>query len=86
MPTSFYNALQVITSFPEVSNSKYYRSAPKDWWILITDVRGSTRAIEDGRYRDVNQLGVATITLVKNLLGNEDFLFVFGGLHNGCKI
>ena len=79
MDTGFYNELRVIDSFSRVSDSTFYREAPDDWWVLITDVKGSTKAIEEGRYKDVNQLGVATITFVKNLLHNENFLFVFGG-------
>ena len=79
MHTAFYNDLQVIDNFSQVSDARYYRSAPEDWWVLITDVQGSTKAIEEGRYKDVNQLGVATIAFVKNLLQNENFLFVFGG-------
>jgi hypothetical protein len=79
MHSNFYNELRVIDSFRSVSDSSYYRDAPGDWWVLITDVKGSTKAIEEGRYKDVNQLGVATITFVKNLLPDENFLFVFGG-------
>jgi hypothetical protein len=79
MRSSYYSELRVIDSFRNVSDSRYYRDAPGDWWVVITDVKGSTRAIEEGRYKDVNQLGVATITFIKNLLPDENFLFVFGG-------
>ncbi len=27
---------------------------PDDWYVAITDVKGSTKAIEAGRYKDVN--------------------------------
>ncbi len=79
MDDSFYDSLKVVDNFAKVSDSNFYRSAPRDWWVLITDIRGSTKAIEAGRYKDVNQLGVATIIFVKNLLQTDKFLYVFGG-------
>ena len=79
MSSDFYQKLQVIDNFSKVGDPQYYQSAPQDWWVVITDIKGSTKAIEEGRYKDVNQLGVATITYIKNLLGKENFLFVFGG-------
>jgi hypothetical protein len=47
--------------------------------VVITDVRGSTRAIEAGRYRDVNALGVASIVALRNALPDLDLPYVFGG-------
>ena len=79
MSSSFYNSLQVIKDFSEVGNPAYFKQAPDDWWILITDVKGSTRAIQKGHYKEVNQIGVAVIAAVKNILGDDVFLYVFGG-------
>ena len=79
MQSEFYSRLQIIDDFSRVGDPVLYKSAPADWWVVVTDVRGSTRAIEQGHYKDVNQLGVATISLVKNLLEEDEFLFVFGG-------
>ncbi len=52
---------------------------PDDWKIIITDVIGSTAAIESGRYRDVNIIGAASITAAQNAMEHEDFPYVFGG-------
>jgi hypothetical protein len=46
---------------------------------VITDVVGSTKAIEEGRYKDVNAVGVASIVALRNALRGLDFPFVFGG-------
>lgn len=46
---------------------------------MVTDVRGSTGAIEDGRYRDVDALGVASIIALCNALPELDLPYVFGG-------
>jgi hypothetical protein len=62
-----------------VTEARFYANAPDEWLVVITDVRGSTRAIEAGRYRDVNALGVASIVALRNALPDLDFPYVFGG-------
>lgn len=57
----------------------FYGNAPEEWLVVITDVRGSTRAIEAGRYRDVNALGVASIVALRNALPDLELPYVFGG-------
>lgn len=56
-----------------------YSAAPADWHVVITDIRGSTKAIEEGRYKDVNTLGASTIIAMLNALGQLEIPFVFGG-------
>ena len=46
---------------------------------MIADVQGSTRAIEEGHYKDVNLVGAASITAVLNTCGEIEVPFVFGG-------
>lgn len=74
----FYRALPSFHSFDDLAGAQY-TPVPQDWFVIITDVRGSTKAIEAGRYRDVNTIGVASITALQNILPAEDFPFVFGG-------
>jgi hypothetical protein len=47
--------------------------------VLCGDIRGSTRAIEDGRYKQVNMVGAAVITAVLNACAGTQIPFVFGG-------
>jgi hypothetical protein len=75
----FYAALPELQTFVDVVDGSCYRDAPDDWCVVITDVRGSTRAIEQGRYRDVNALGVSSIIAVRNAIPSLDVPFVFGG-------
>lgn len=79
MSVDFYKNLPEFTSFEEFSNADLYAVAPSDWFVVITDVKGSTKAIENGRYQDVNTIGVAAITALQNILPASDFPFVFGG-------
>jgi hypothetical protein len=76
---SFYTKLTPFTDFVGLNNDRHYEAAPADWWVVITDVKGSTKAIEEGRYRDVNLVGAATIACVTNVLGDMAVPFVFGG-------
>ena len=65
--------------FVDVADLALYTQVPDDWSVIITDVQGSTKAIEAGRYKDVNSLGVASIVAVRNALPGVDIPFVFGG-------
>ena len=76
---SFYARLPEFTDFVEVTNVAHYRPVPSDWSVVITDVIGSTVAIEAGRYKDVNALGVASIVALRNALGSLEIPYVFGG-------
>ncbi|MFO1312394.1 MAG: DUF3095 domain-containing protein [Burkholderiales bacterium] len=78
-PEDFYAALAPFGSFGEVLRDAHYRPLPEDWWIGVTDVVGSTRAIAAGRYKDVNMAGAAAVSAVMNALGGTAFPFVFGG-------
>ncbi len=79
MSDSFYADLQPLSDFADVASPSGYVPAPADWLLVITDVEGSTKAIEAGRYKDVNALGVAAIVAVQNALDGLDIPFVFGG-------
>ena len=75
----FYADLPDVLDFHDVADPNIYQRFPESWWIALTDVRGSTRAIEAGRYRDVNALGVASIICVQNALKGVAVPYVFGG-------
>lgn len=75
----FFAELPGFADFVEVSEARHYRPAPDSWLVLITDVRGSTKAIEAGRYKDVNALGVASIVAIRNALPDLQVPYVFGG-------
>ncbi len=74
----FYDRIPVFRGFPCVMDETLYQPLPPDWVIGTTDVVGSTRAIQENRYKAVNLAGVAGIAAVVNVLGRE-FPFAFGG-------
>ncbi len=75
----FYAALPAFDHFDEFVDFSAYTPVPQDWVVMITDVQGSTQAIADGRYKDVNMVGAATITAVLNACGDVEVPYVFGG-------
>ena len=76
---SFFAEIPSLEQFVDVPDPSWYRQAPRSWVLIITDVEGSTKAIEQGRYKDVNALGVASIVAVRNAMPDVDMPFVFGG-------
>lgn len=76
---TFYRQIPTFKDFSAVLNDSHYFEVPDDWFVVLTDVRGSTKAIEQGRYKQVNMVGAASITCILNCLGNLEIPFVFGG-------
>ena len=75
----FYTDLVAFTDARDVCNLAHYHEVPDGWTVIVTDVEGSTKAIEAGRYRDVNLIGAATITAARNAVPAIDIAYVFGG-------
>ncbi|TGN19233.1 DUF3095 domain-containing protein [Leptospira idonii] len=75
----FYQTLEASPDFRSVFDQNGFLPVPDDWFVLITDIVGSTKAIESGRYKDVNTAGGLTAIAVANVYGHMDFPFVFGG-------
>lgn len=72
--------LRVLHDFGgAVSDPGAFRALPDDWIVGVSDVVGSTKAIEAGRYKAVNMAGAAVISGLMNALATRDFLFAFGG-------
>jgi hypothetical protein len=77
--SNFYLDIPVFDDFSKVVDDSVYRPMPDDWFIGLTDVVGSTIAIENGQYKAVNMAGASAISAVINAFGHQDFPFVFGG-------
>ncbi|MBI4382658.1 MAG: DUF3095 domain-containing protein [Nitrospinae bacterium] len=77
MPIS--DAFPIIDEFGEVFDFARHVAVPSDWSIVISDVKGSTQAIEAGRYKEVNVVGASSIIAVLNSAKGEEVPYVFGG-------
>ena len=76
---NFEQELVVLTSLEKSFYADVYLQLPEDWWVVVTDVKGSTKAIEAGRYRDINAIGGSTIAAVINAVKPLKVPYVFGG-------
>ncbi len=68
-----------MEEFKDITNERLFRDAPVDWFVVVSDVKGSTIAIDEGRYHDVNFVASCATTAVLNIDKNIEFPFVFGG-------
>jgi hypothetical protein len=75
----FFSTIPVLSRFEGVVDPTNYRPLPDDWALATTDIVGSTKAIETGRYKSVNMAGASAISALLNTLGRRDLPFVFGG-------
>ncbi|MGA9378660.1 MAG: DUF3095 domain-containing protein [Phormidium sp.] len=75
----FYSQLPALADFLEITDSSNYVSVPPDWQVIVTDIVGSTKAIESGRYKEVNLIGACSIVAILNIAKNFEVPFVFGG-------
>jgi hypothetical protein len=76
---NFFERLVPLRERQDSFDTRYYAPAPDDWLLAVTDVEGSTRAVELGRYQLVNMVGAAGIAAVKNACRGQDIPFLFGG-------
>jgi hypothetical protein len=75
----FYEGIPLFSNFAEFTEDRHYQSVPRDWHVVLTDVKGSTKAIEAGRYKDVNRVGAAAIVCAQQGMGGRELPYVFGG-------
>jgi hypothetical protein len=71
--------LEEFDDFELISDLSRYKPVPDDWSVMITDVGGSTVAIEAGKYKDANMIGAASISAVLNVTRTDEIPYTFGG-------
>lgn len=75
----FYRDISEINEFSQTVDLDCYTPMPDDWLIIVTDIRGSTEAINAGKYKSVNMAGATAIAAICNEFPDLDIPFVFGG-------
>ena len=76
---NFYEQLIPIKDFDSFIDEDFYTQLPKNWFIFVTDIVKSTKAIEAGKYKEVNLVGAAAITVSIKAMKGRDFPYTFGG-------
>lgn len=75
---NFYETLQSFKDYQDLMDDKNYTPVPEDWFLVLTDIKGSTKAVSEGRFRDVNMVGSMAIVSILNKI-KQSLPFVFGG-------
>jgi len=53
---NFYAGLPLLMDLTEITDARNFVAVPEDWYILITDIVGSTKAIKTGRRQFKNEV------------------------------
>lgn len=79
----FYSELPVFEDglIQHLSSPNRYKKVPEDWHVIITDIKDSTQAIQEGMHQQVNLVATASIISALNIARSKDleFPFFFGG-------
>lgn len=79
----FYNQLSVYEGSVSalLARPEAFERVPSDWYIVITDIKNSTRAIDDGLSQIVNLIATGSIVAALNIasVAKVDIPFFFGG-------
>ncbi|GAA3967899.1 DUF3095 domain-containing protein [Mucilaginibacter dorajii] len=62
-------------------NDKLFYNVPENWHVIITDIKGSTTAVMDGKHENVNLVATGSIVSALNIAFKADIAvpFFFGG-------
>jgi len=76
---NFFGDIQSFDKFDRLFDEQNMHPVPSDWYVVVADVEGSTQAVSDGRYKDVNVVGASCIIAVLNEVDGIEIPYVFGG-------
>jgi len=76
---NFYEQLVSFADFSQFIQLEWYRNLPSEWFVVITDIQNSTKAIQEGLYKEVNSVSTASIVALLNTLAPLKVPYVFGG-------
>ena len=76
---NFYEQLVSFSDFSQFTQWEWYSSLPSEWFVVITDIQNSTKAIQEGLYKEVNSVSTASIVALLNTVAPLKVPYVFGG-------
>ena len=76
---TFYPDVPVLEDFAQVADPAHYTPVPDGWLVAVGDVRNSTGAIEEGKYKEVNVVGGSLIAATLNVVGPYSVPYMFAG-------
>jgi len=76
---NFYEQLVSFSDFSQFTQLEWYSILPSEWFVVITDIQNSTKAIQEGLYKEVNSVSTASIVALLNTVAPLKVPYVFGG-------
>lgn len=76
---NFYEQLVSFSDFSQFTQLEWYSILPSEWLVVITDIQNSTKAIQEGMYKEVNAVSTASIAALLNAIAPLKVPYVFGG-------
>ena len=72
---AFYNAAPQVKAASDALDPKYFVPLPDGWFVAVSDIKGSTAAVEAGRHSDINFCAAAMIAALSNHCGTIPYQF-----------
>lgn len=79
---NFYKDIKPLKlPITEVFQPHHFRDVPPDWFVVISDIKNSTVAVNAGRHNDVNLVAAGSLVVALNIAKakNIQIPFFFGG-------
>ncbi len=76
---NFYEFMPEIDAESGQCNIKAHHDVPQDWFIVVSDITGSTKAVAEGRYKDVNIAASCAIVAALNAVNRKQVAYIYGG-------
>lgn len=80
---TFYKDLPIIKKDLEeaLTNESYFKSAPNNWSVVVTDIENSTEEFNKGKYQEMNIISASSIIVALNIAEKYkiEIPFIYGG-------
>lgn len=73
--SAYYDRLAPMRTAAAVLDQASYMQAPPDWHLAVSDIKGSTEVVAQGRHGDVNFAAATMIAALVNLCGTIPYQF-----------
>lgn len=71
--------MPAFEGFEHAFDPRFHYDTPEDWYAVVADIKGSSEAVEAGKYKQVNIAGASCIVAVLNAAKGVSIPYVFGG-------
>lgn len=77
--SDFYTNLPYVNSFENFHKLELYRDVPYNWFIVTTDIKGSTKLTDAGKFNQISFISSLCLLGVLEEINDIDIPFSYGG-------